>query len=351
MTNLDQSSVSRDKSDAGAAPSSLATSTALPKSKPSLTYSEGTPLPENAPQWAVAAHQRLQTKWKAAQEAGQSSLFGVAPPPGVKKVLLHSCCAPCSGAMVEEMSSSGMLDNVTVFFYNPNIHPRKEYEIRKEENKVFCRSLKIPFVDVDYDVENWYARTKGMEFDPERGRRCTECFDMRMERTALYAHEHGFDAIATTNATSRWKDETQVDDSGDRAASKYDGLLYWRYDWKSDEMTLRKYQISADRQFYKQEYCGCSHSLRDSNEWRKANGIPKIQIGGETAGLGNRYFSNAIEDAEEENQDVVDEFFAQAEEIAQAGTDRTERKKKLEIYKDRRKSEANDGVINGLNNW
>ena len=179
---------------------------------------------------------------------------GVVPPPGVKKVLLHSCCAPCSdGAMVEEMSSSGLLQNVTVFFYNPNIHPRKEYEIRKEENKQFCRNLGIDFVDVDYDVDNWYSRVKGMEFYPKRGRRCTECFDMRMERTALYANEHEFDAIATTNATSRWKDENQVDNSGERAASKYDNLVYWKYNWKSDEMTLRKYQISADRKFYKQE--------------------------------------------------------------------------------------------------
>jgi len=249
------------------------------------------------------------------------------------------------------MTAKG-LQNVTVFFYNPNIHPRREYEIRKEENKVFCQKLGIDFVDVDYDVENWYARVKGMEFDAERGRRrCTECFDMRMERTALYAHEHNYNAIGSTNATSRWKDENQVDDSGSRAAAKYPNLVYWKYNWKSDEMTLRKYQISADRKFYKQEYCGCSYSLRDSNEWRKANGIPKIQIGGETAGLGNRYFSNAIEDAEEENQDVVDEFFAQAQEIAQAGTNRVERKNKLEVYKDRRKSEANDGVVNGLNNW
>ncbi|KAL3940036.1 MAG: hypothetical protein SGBAC_005339 [Bacillariaceae sp.] len=311
---------------------------------------EGTPLPDNAPQWAVAAHERLQAKTKAAKESGES-LFGVLPPPGVKRVLLHSCCAPCSGAMVEEMMTAQGIENVTVFFYNPNIHPRREYEIRKQENKVFCKQLGIDFVDVDYDVENWYARVKGMEMDAERGRRCTECFDMRMERTALHAHEGNFDAIATTNATSRWKDENQVDDSGDRAAAKYSNLVYWRYNWKSDEMTLRKYQISADRKFYKQEYCGCSPSLRDSNEWRKANGIPNIQIGGETAGLGNRYFSNAIEDAEEENQDVVDEFFAQAQEIAQAGTDRVERKKRLETYKDRRKSEANDGILNGLNNW
>ena len=83
-----------------------------------------------------------------------------------------------------------------------------------------------------------------MEFDPERGRRCTECFDMRMERTALYAHEHGYDAIATTNATSRWKDAVQVNDSGHRAAARYQKLIYWENDWQSDEMTIRKYKVS-----------------------------------------------------------------------------------------------------------
>ena len=174
---------------------------------------------------------------------------------------------------------------------------------------------------------------------------------MRMERTALYAHENGFDAIATTNATSRWKDAKQVDGSGVRAAARYEGLKYWCRDWQTDVMTLRKYQISAENKFYKQEYCGCSHSLRDSNDWRKANGIPKIQIGGEHAGLGNRYFSDSIEDAQEESQDVVDEFFAQAQDIAAAGADRTERKKALEVYKDRRKNEKEAGVDFGLNNW
>jgi hypothetical protein len=176
-------------------------------------------------------------------------------------------------------------------------------------------------------------------------------FHMRMERTALYAHEHGFHAIATTNATSRWKDAQQVHASGERAAARYPSLQYWAHDWQSDEMTMRKYQISAKERFYKQEYCGCSYSLRDSNDWRKANGIPKIQIGGDTAGLGDRYFSDPIVDAQEESQSVVDEFFAQAKEIAEAGQDRIERKKRLEVYKERRKSEAIDGVTNGINNW
>lgn len=74
--------------------------------------------------------------------------------------------------------------DVTIFFYNPNIHPREEYEIRKEENKRFAEKIGTPFVDADYDTEEWFKRARGMEFDPERGRRCTMCFDMRMERTA-----------------------------------------------------------------------------------------------------------------------------------------------------------------------
>ena len=116
-------------------------------------------------------------------------------------------------------------------------------------------------------------------------------------------------------------------------------------------MTLRKYQISANQKFYKQEYCGCSYSLRDSNEWRRANGIPKIQIGGEEAGLGDRYFSNAIVDAAEESQDVVDEFFQQADDLAKVGNDIKERKNILKMYETRRKDEAVDGSTSGLNNW
>jgi len=318
---------------------------------PELKYSEGAALPSNAPEWAVAASQRI----KELRERGSGGLYAEndSPPDGITKILLHSCCAPCSGAMVEEMLSyterHGL--EVVVFFYNPNIHPKREYIIRKDENKKFALTLGIEFVDCDYDADNWYERMKGLEFDPERGHRCSECFDMRMERTALYAHEHGFDAIATTNATSRWKDAVQVDGSGIKAASRYDGIQYWCRDWQTDIMTLRKYQISATQKFYKQEYCGCSYSLRDSNDWRKANGIPNIQIGGEHAGLGNRYFSNPIEDAQEESQDVVDEFFAQAGDIAAAGSDRTERRKALTVYKDRRKNEKDAGVNLGLNNW
>ena len=94
-------------------------------------------------------------------------------PNGGKKLHLHSCCAPCSGEVMEAISASGI--EYTIFFYNPNIHPKKEYEIRKNENIRFAEKLGIPIVDADYDVDNWYERAKGMEYEPERGKRCTMC--------------------------------------------------------------------------------------------------------------------------------------------------------------------------------
>jgi epoxyqueuosine reductase len=105
------------------------------------------------------------------------------PPSGEKKVLLHSCCAPCSGEVMEAMLASGV--EYTIFFYNPNIHPKREYLLRKDENRRFAEKHNVPFVDADYDTDNWFARAKGMEREPERGIRCTTCFDMRFERTAL----------------------------------------------------------------------------------------------------------------------------------------------------------------------
>jgi predicted adenine nucleotide alpha hydrolase (AANH) superfamily ATPase len=98
----------------------------------------------------------------------------------------------------------------TVFFYNPNIHPKKEYEIRKEEDKKFCEKLNLDHIDVDYDPINWFERVKGLEWEPERGARCTQCFDMRFERTALYAYENNFEVFSSSLGISRWKNMKQI---------------------------------------------------------------------------------------------------------------------------------------------
>jgi len=205
------------------------------------------------------------------------------------KLLLHSCCAPCAGDIMQRISDSDI--NFTIFFYNPNIHPKKEYEIRKEENIKFAQKLGVEFIDVDYDVQNWFSRAKGLENEPERGLRCTKCFDMRFERTALYAYENGFNYISSTLGISRWKNMEQINDCGTRAAKNYDGVLYWTYNWRKSGGADRMYKIAKKENFYKQEYCGCVFSLRDTNEWRKANNREEIDIGKEFYEISN---SNSI---------------------------------------------------------
>ena len=178
---------------------------------------------------------------------------------------------------MEAMVASGI--DLTVFFYNPNIHPKKEYEIRKNENIRFCESLNIPFIDADYDVDNWFNRARGMEKSPERGERCSMCFDMRFERTALYAFENGFTLISSSLGISRWKNMDQINESGLKAASGYPGVTYWTYNWRKNGGSQRMYEIAKRENFYQQQYCGCVYSLRDTNEWREKTGREKIEIG------------------------------------------------------------------------
>jgi predicted adenine nucleotide alpha hydrolase (AANH) superfamily ATPase len=199
------------------------------------------------------------------------------PPGGEKKVLLHSCCAPCSGEVMEAMLASGV--EYTIFFYNPNIHPEREYLLRKDENIRFAEKHGVPFVDCDYDTDNWFARAKGMEWEPEKGARCTMCFDMRFERTALYAHEHGFPVMTSSLGISRWKNMNQINESGKRAVLPYEGLTYWDFNWRKGGGADRMVEIAKREQFYQQEYCGCVYSLRDTNRRHRNMGRPPIEIG------------------------------------------------------------------------
>jgi predicted adenine nucleotide alpha hydrolase (AANH) superfamily ATPase len=198
-------------------------------------------------------------------------------PCNASELLLHSCCAPCAGDIMLKLIDAGI--KYAIFFYNPNIHPHKEYLMRKDENVVFAEKHGIPFIDADYDKDNWFDRAKGMEDEPERGIRCTMCFDMRFERTALYAHEHGFKVISSTLGISRWKNMDQINDCGVRAASKYDGMEYWTYNWRKQGGSQRMIEVSKQEHFYQQEYCGCVYSLRDTNRWRLKSGRARIKLG------------------------------------------------------------------------
>ena len=182
------------------------------------------------------------------------------PLPGDSRVLLHSCCAPCSSAIVECMMANGL--RPTVFYYNPNIYPREEYDIRKQEAIRFTTSLGLDFVDADYDHSAWLDDIQGLEGEPERGRRCLQCFLLRLEATAAYAREHGFRVFTTTLASSRWKRLDQINEAGRLAAARHLGTLFWEQNWRKGGLQERRNQLLREYGFYNQQYCGCEFSLR-----------------------------------------------------------------------------------------
>ncbi|WP_428087468.1 epoxyqueuosine reductase QueH [Candidatus Thioglobus sp.] len=198
-------------------------------------------------------------------------------PNGEKKLLMHSCCAPCAGEIMAALAASNI--DTTIFFYNPNIHPQEEYQLRKEENIRFAQKLGMDFVDGDYDKDNWFDRIKGQEDEPERGARCTTCFDMRFEVTAQYAQKNGFDLISSTLGISRWKDMDQINGCGERATATHPGISYWDFNWRKRGGSSRMLELSKRENFYQQEYCGCVYSLRDTNQRRTSKDREKIQRG------------------------------------------------------------------------
>ncbi|MGI9298483.1 MAG: epoxyqueuosine reductase QueH [Gammaproteobacteria bacterium] len=205
-------------------------------------------------------------------------------PGGAERVLLHSCCAPCAGEVIDALLASDIAP--VVFFYNPNIHPAAEYEIRKRENIRFCENRGAAFIDADYDTDAWFARVRGLENEPERGRRCAACFDIRFERAALYAAENGFSVMSSTLGISRWKDMAQINGCGERAAARHPEMTYWTFNWRKNGGSQRMIELSKREQFYQQEYCGCVYSLRDTNRWRRQNNRPRVERGVKFYGRG-----------------------------------------------------------------
>ncbi len=184
-----------------------------------------------------------------------------------KKLLLHVCCAPCSGGIIETLWQEG--SSPTIFFYNPNIYPLEEYSRRKKEIALFVAKKGLICVDVDYDQDEWFKRVRGLEKEPERGRRCQVCFDMRLERTALYAHENSFDLVATTNGISRWKDMGQVRLAGFKAVARYPSLTFLDRDWRKNGGMNRMVEVLRMENFYQQDYCGCLFSLEEALQRKK----------------------------------------------------------------------------------
>jgi predicted adenine nucleotide alpha hydrolase (AANH) superfamily ATPase len=177
------------------------------------------------------------------------------------KLLLHTCCAPCSAAIIEYLLAQEI--RPTLFYFNPNIFPESEYEIRKSECSRYARSLGLEIIDGDYNHALWLQNISGLEKEPERGKRCLKCFNLRLFATAQLAQEKGFDAFATTLASSRWKNLEQIAEAGNRAASHFPDVTFWEKNWRKEGLSERRQILLKENGFYNQQYCGCEFSKRD----------------------------------------------------------------------------------------
>lgn len=190
-------------------------------------------------------------------------------PQGIGKALLHCCCVACAGDIIESMLASQVIP--TLFFYNPNIYPPEEYLKRKEFAENFALKKKIDFIEADYLPEEWSLAIKGLESDPEGGRRCEACFELRLGQTAQYAVTHGFQLFTSTLGISRFKNFEKITACGKKVAGQYSGLVYWDYNWRKKGGSERMYKIAKDENFYMQGYCGCIFSLEEARRRHDKN--------------------------------------------------------------------------------
>ena len=192
------------------------------------------------------------------------SKFKIEVPGGSGKILLHACCAPCSGAIVEYLVHSGL--RPVIFYSNSNIVPFKEYAHRLNEVLRYAGEFGLEVVEDNYDHDAWRTCTSGLEAEPERGSRCLECFRQRLLRAAEYAAEHGFEVLTTTLASSRWKSLEQVNKAGEWACSQVNGVTWWPQNWRKGGLQDRRNEIIREQNFYNQLYCGCEFSQRTGSE-------------------------------------------------------------------------------------
>jgi predicted adenine nucleotide alpha hydrolase (AANH) superfamily ATPase len=186
--------------------------------------------------------------------------FQIEVPGGSGKILLHACCAPCSGAIVEYLVKHGV--RPVIFFSNSNITPFDEYSHRLNECIRYAREFGLKVVEDNYDHDSWLTCAAGLETEPERGARCLECFKHRLLRAAQYAAANGFDVLTTTLASSRWKSLEQVNEAGTWACAQVSGVTWWGQNWRKGGLQDRRNEIIREQNFYNQLFCGCEFSQR-----------------------------------------------------------------------------------------
>ena len=176
------------------------------------------------------------------------------------RLLLHSCCGPCSSAVIERLAPHF---DLTVYYYNPNIYPPEEYRRRADEQARLLETLGVPMIEADYDTERFDAI--GLSDEPEGGARCRACYALRLEQSARYAKEHGYEWLCTTLSVSPHKNADWVNELGQACADAC-GLRWLPSDFKKKNGFLRSLQLSDQYDLYRQTWCGCRYSWRERKE-------------------------------------------------------------------------------------
>lgn len=182
-----------------------------------------------------------------------------------KKLLLHSCCGPCSSYVITYLTN---YFDITVLYYNPNISPYEEYIKRKNEQIKIIELLNsksknnIDIMDCDYDNNLYEEKIKGLEMEPERGKRCEVCYKLRIEKTANIAKENNYDYFCTTLSVSPYKNANLINKIGEEIEQKY--KIKWLYsDFKKKDGYKKSIMLSQKYNLYRQNYCGCIYSKKN----------------------------------------------------------------------------------------
>ena len=179
---------------------------------------------------------------------------------GRKKLILHSCCAPCSSYVISYLTK---FFDITILYYNPNISPYDEYIKRKNEQIKLINNInkdnKIDIIDCDYDNDLYERLIKGLESEPERGSRCSICYQIRMEKTAIVGKDNNYDFFCTTLSVSPYKNSDLINKIGKQLEEKYN--IKWLYsDFKKKDGYKQSIELSKKYNLYRQDYCGCIYS-------------------------------------------------------------------------------------------
>lgn len=186
-------------------------------------------------------------------------LIGKIKPNTKADILLHACCAPCTSGVFEQLAP---YFNITVLYYNPNIYPKSEFDLRLENLHKLNKHFPFKIIECEYDENEFLLLTTGLEEEKEGGKRCAKCFELRLRKAAEFAKKEGFPYFTTTLSISPYKDSDLLNEIGNKMEKEF-GVKYFYSNFKKNEGYKRSIVLSKELGLYRQHYCGCRYSIHE----------------------------------------------------------------------------------------